>query len=94
MDTLEFYSTQYGTYLQQDDGDDGHLRAQPGEQTLELPTLTNQVTVNNDGYQAHGLHSSLMERERERELKIKNTPGRRRQDISCCPIYINMPERQ
>lgn len=34
MDTIEFYQTQYSTYLQQDNGDDGHLRTQPGEQTL------------------------------------------------------------
>ena len=76
MDTSEFYWTQYSTYLQQDNGDDGHLRTQPGEQTLELPTLTNQVTVNNNGYQAHGLHRSLMYRERERKREREKRKGR------------------
>lgn len=63
--------TEYSAYLQQDYGDDGHLRTQPGEQTLELPTLTNQVTVNYDSYQAHSLHCSLVLRERKREREIK-----------------------
>lgn len=53
-------------YLQQDDGDDGHLGTQPGEETLQLPALTNQIAVDDDGDQAHGLHGSL-QRERESE---------------------------
>lgn len=46
-------------YLQDDDGDDGHLRAEPGEEPLQLTTLANQVTVHNDGNQAHGFHYRL-----------------------------------
>lgn len=55
-------------YLQYHDGDDDHLWAQPGEETLQLTTLANEVTVHHDGYQAHGLHCSL-HTERE-EIKI------------------------
>ena len=46
-------------YLQDDDGDDGHLGAEPGEETLELAALSNQVTVDDDGDQTHGLHGRL-----------------------------------
>lgn len=55
------------THLQQDNGDDGHLRTQPGKEALQLPTLTNQVTVDNDGNQTHGLHRSLGRRDRDSE---------------------------
>lgn len=46
-------------YLEDDDGDDGHLRAEPREETLQLTTLTNQVTIHYDGNQTHGFHRSL-----------------------------------
>lgn len=36
-------------YLQDDDGDDGHLWTQPREEALQLTALTNQVTVHDDG---------------------------------------------
>ena len=46
-------------YLQDDDGDDGHLRAEPREETLQLTTLANQVTVHYDGNQPHSFHHRL-----------------------------------
>lgn len=48
-------------YLEDDNGDDCHLWAEPREETLQLTTLTNQVTINNNGNQAHGFHCSLEE---------------------------------
>lgn len=82
MDDLKNYTryrwTKAGAeppHLQQDDGDDGHLGTQPGEETLQLPALTNQIAVDDDGDQAHGLHGSLQrERERARGGEICATP--------------------
>lgn len=49
-------------YLQHHHGDDGSLGAEPGEEALELPTLGDQVAVDHDGQDAHGLHHLLQER--------------------------------
>lgn len=46
-------------YLKDDDGDDGHLRTEPREETLQLTALTNQVTIHYDRDQPHGFHRSL-----------------------------------
>lgn len=46
-------------YLEDDDRDYGHLRAEPREETLQLTTLTNQVAIYYDGNQSHGFHGSL-----------------------------------
>lgn len=46
-------------YLQDDDGDDGHLGAEPGEEPLQLAALTNQVAVDDDGDETHGFHGRL-----------------------------------
>lgn len=42
---------------------------------MELPALTNQVTVNYNGYQTHGLHRSLMWRDREKYSLIQSSPS-------------------
>jgi len=55
-------------YLEDDDGDDGHLGAEPREESLQLTALTNQVAVHHDGDQAHGLHRRLRE---EGEFKVR-----------------------
>lgn len=36
-------------YLEDDDGDDGHFRAEPRKEPLQLSTLTNQVAIHYDG---------------------------------------------
>lgn len=54
--------TQSMRYLEDDDGDDGHLRTEPGKEPLQLTALTNQVTVHYDGNQTHDLHRSLSRR--------------------------------
>jgi len=54
----------WAPYLQHHDGDDGSLGAEPGEEALELPALGDQVAVDHDGQDAHGLHHLLQERQR------------------------------
>lgn len=60
-------------HLEDDDGDDGHLRTEPRKEPLQLTALTNQVTVHYDGNQTHDLHRSL--RRRKQAVLF---PGRKR----------------
>lgn len=50
-------------YLEDDDGDDGHLGTEPRKEPLQLAALTDQVTVHYDGNQAHPLHRRLRRRQ-------------------------------
>lgn len=49
-------------YLEDDDGDDGHLRTEPRKEPLQLTALADQVTVHDDGNQTHDLHGALSRR--------------------------------
>lgn len=62
-------------YLEDDDGDDGHLRTEPGEEPLQLTALTNQVTVHHDGNQAHDLHRLLRRRKTSRFVVFHSDRG-------------------
>lgn len=57
-------------YLENDDGDDGHLRAEPGEEALQLTALANQVTVHYDGNQPHNFHHRLYTQYKELILSV------------------------
>ncbi len=54
-----FFVAIFFSYLQHYNRNNGHLRAQPGEESLQLSTLANKVTVHNYSDQTHCLHCGL-----------------------------------